>query len=99
VCDGRRPISEIRPEFPDFDFSYIRNDEDVHYTPERETDEHCCKRALAFLEWLNARPEKCIAVVTHSSFLRHTFMQFGDALSLEDKTDLQRLAGNCELRR
>jgi broad specificity phosphatase PhoE len=98
VCDGRRPIHDIAAEFPDFDFSEIRHDEDVFYTDERETDDHCCERALKFLEWLNSRPEKCIAVVTHSSFLRHLFGQFGDNLREEDKDSLQRMAGNCELR-
>ncbi len=74
-------------------------DEDVFFTPdEREPEEHCRARAVQFLEWLNKRPEKCIAVVTHSSFLRHLFMQFGGDKSVDDKDTLQRLAGNCELR-
>jgi len=98
VCDGRRTITDIYPEFPDFDFSEIEHDEDVYYTEQRESDEHCCARAQGFLEWLNRRPEKCIAVVTHSSFLRHLFCQFGETLGQEDKQSLQRLAGNCELR-
>jgi hypothetical protein len=70
----------------------------VFYGDERESDEHCCERAVKFLEWLNQRPEKCIAVVTHSSFLRHLFGQFGETLHYEDRESLQRLAGNCELR-
>ena len=74
------------------------HDEDVFYTDERESDEHCCDRAVRFLAWLNKRPEKCIAVVTHSSFLRHLFGQFGETLASDDMDDLQRLAGNCELR-
>lgn len=98
VCDGRRSIAEIAPEFPNFDFSEIVHNEDVFYGDERESDDHCCERAVRFLEWLNKRPEKCIAVVTHSSFLRHLFGQFGDTLHYEDREDLQRLAGNCELR-
>lgn len=84
--------------FPNFDFSEVAHDNDEFYTDERESDEHCCDRALKFLQWLNSRPEKCIAVVTHSSFLRHLFGQFGDSLHDDDRDNLQRLAGNCELR-
>jgi len=98
VCDGRRSIKDISAEFPDFDFSKVRHDEDAFYTDSRESDDHCCERAVKFLEWLNSRPEKCIAVVTHSSFLRHLFGQFGDSLQSRDKDVLQRMAGNCELR-
>jgi broad specificity phosphatase PhoE len=98
VCDGRRDIQKIAAEFPNFDFSELVHDEDVFYGDERESDDHCCERAVKFLEWLNKRPEKCIAVVTHSSFLRHLFGQFGETLHYEDRENLQRLAGNCELR-
>ena len=88
----------IQIRFPNFDFSELVHDKDVFYSDERESDEHCCDRAVKFLEWLNSRPEKCIAVVTHSSFLRHLFGQFGETLKSDDRDDLQRLAGNCELR-
>jgi hypothetical protein len=37
-------------------------------------------------------------VVTHSSFLRHLFGQFGGSLVETDKKRLQGLASNCELR-
>lgn len=98
VCDGRRSIDAIRTEFPDFDWSEVATNEDRYYTDERESDEDCCARAVQFLEWLNSRPEKCIAVVTHSSFLRHLFGQFGESMTQEKKDSLQRMAGNCELR-
>ena len=98
MCDGRRPIAQIAVEFPSFDFSGVEYDDDVFHTDERESDEHCCDRGVAFLEWLNKRPEKCIAVVTHSSFLRRIFMQFGGNLHKDDMDSLQRLAVACELR-
>jgi len=99
VCDGRRPVSKIMSEFPSFDWSEVPYDDDHFYTEDaRESDEHCCERGIAFLQWLNKRPEKCIAVVTHSSFLRHIFTQFGGNLHKDDQDSLQRLAGNCELR-
>ena len=98
VCDGRRPISQVIDEFSDFDFSEVAYDDDRFYSDERESDQACCDRALAFLEWLNRRPEKCIAVVTHSSFLRHLFGQFGENLAAADKKTIQQTTANCELR-
>jgi broad specificity phosphatase PhoE len=98
VCDGRRSIEEISAEFSDFDFSEVADNQDAWYGDERESDEDCCARAVRFLEWLNSRPEKCIAVVTHSSFLRHLFGQFGEQMTQDKKDSLQRMAGNCELR-
>ena len=79
-------------------YPYSQHDEDEYFTMEREPVEHIKERTIAFLEWLNHRPEKCIAVVTHSSFLRHLFMQFGADHAPSDKADLQRSTGNCELR-
>jgi broad specificity phosphatase PhoE len=98
TCDGRRDISVIQKEFPDCDFSEVEHDEDAFYSKSREESDHCKERAIQFLDWLNKRPEKCIAVVTHSSFLRHLFSQFGGDQALGDKDEMQRLTGNCELR-
>lgn len=83
ACDGRRPVRELMKEFPDFDFSEVESDEDIYYSPVREPSDHVSQRSIAFLEWLNKRPEKCVAVVTHSSFLRHLFDQFGGDKSAE----------------
>ena len=47
---------------------------------------------------LSARPERCVAVVTHGEFLRHLFGQFVDTLADQDRTLLQRTSVNCELR-
>jgi len=77
----------------------VQNDEDVFYSEERESDDHCCKRAQGFLEWLNRRPEKCIAVVTHSSFLRHLFQQFGGQLCQQDQGEGGRASEGREERR
>jgi broad specificity phosphatase PhoE len=98
VCDGRRSVRELWDEFPMFDFSEMPCDEDRVHTDDREPGVEVRERALRLLEWLNARPERCIAVVTHSEFLRHLFGQFGDTLHAEDRTCLQRTGANSELR-
>ena len=79
------PLSKsARPLSPTLQAA-IESDDDAHYCDERESDEHCCERALHFLQWLNNRPEKCIAVVTHSSFLAALF---NTALHLTDEQAL-----------
>lgn len=98
VCDGRRSLSELQLEFPMFDFTRMRYDPDVLHTDDRETGIEVQARAIRLLESLSRRPERCIAVVTHTEFLRHLFGQFGDTLHEEDRSCLQRTAKNCELR-
>jgi len=100
TCDGRRSISEISKDFPAVDFSLIEDDKDVFWGETREPDEDCAARAIRFLEWLSQRPESSIAVVTHSSFLRHMFIHNWEVLgrATQDQDELTRTAGNCELR-
>lgn len=108
VNDKRRKASEIRAEFEevyaasgdkiDFDSFGFPTEEDEEWTEERESDEHCSARGIELLKWLNQREEKEIAVVSHSSFLRHLFKEFGSNLSQTDRSTLQRSAGNAEIR-
>jgi len=98
ICDSRHSVTHLKMHYPNFDFSEMESDQDFLHQPDRETSVACGDRAVRFLEWLSARPEKCIAVVTHAEFLRHLFGQFGDTLDEEDRSVLQRTTANCELR-
>jgi len=98
VCDGRRTVTELRSEFPVFDFSDVMTDADEWYTDTRETGVRVRERALRLLEMLSSRPERCVAVVTHAEFLRHLFGQFVDTLHEDDRSLLERKSANCELR-
>lgn len=108
TCDKRRPRKVIVEEMGklyehtheriDFDsFAFVEED-DVKWTEEREPDECCTQRGVALLKWLATRPEKEIAVVTHSSFLRHMFVAFGFGLAENDSKLLKRKHGNAEVR-
>lgn len=98
VCDSRRTGTLLQEEFPSFDFTSFDADADILHGDERESFVDVQDRALRLLQWLSARPERCVAVVTHSELLTHLFGQFGDTLHEEDRTMLQRTAVNCELR-
>ena len=55
-------------------------------------------RAYQFAEWLLARPEKHIAVVSHSGFL-HAFSRiFKDSISAEAKENMLTHFANGEMR-
>jgi broad specificity phosphatase PhoE len=68
VPDRRRRASEVAADFPQVDLAAIAED-DALFTPTREPLPALAARADAFLEWVAARPEAHVAVVTHSSFL------------------------------
>jgi len=91
-CDIGRPISEIRKEYPNLDFSEMKN-EIWWYIPKelrkeantenykeifqkkryQEPEDVLQERINLFKKWLSMRPEKTIAIVSHSTFLM-TFM-------------------------
>ncbi|CAH0475497.1 unnamed protein product [Peronospora belbahrii] len=62
---------QLKLKFPDVDFSAIKDEEDMLWTPtHRETDEEMQARAKRFLvELFQKIPEQRIAVVTHSVFM------------------------------
>eukprot|EP00401_Gymnodinium_catenatum_P051801 CAMPEP_0117483740 /NCGR_PEP_ID=MMETSP0784-20121206/14098_1 /TAXON_ID=39447 /ORGANISM="" /LENGTH=390 /DNA_ID=CAMNT_0005278291 /DNA_START=87 /DNA_END=1259 /DNA_ORIENTATION=+ len=109
-CDKRSKMSETRqhPAWRDWDWESQKqdwpenvmpfSDEDSAWAPERESEQHIHDRAMHFLHWLAKRPEREIAVVTHSSFLKNLFKVFGGDTSLEDQDVLRAVPANCELR-
>ena len=72
LCDKRQPASLTRPLFPEADMSAIAEADEL-FTPARETLGALAQRADAFLHEIRRRPEKHIAVVSHSSFFLALF--------------------------
>ncbi|PNW75247.1 hypothetical protein CHLRE_12g518950v5 [Chlamydomonas reinhardtii] len=98
-CDKRSSITEYRKRFPGIDFSLVSPDEDVLWTADvRESKEAIRRRGLAFLKWLLTRPEREIAVVTHSSFLHFTLSCFGHGAATQVQGELHKWYENCEMR-
>ncbi|KAF2707152.1 phosphoglycerate mutase-like protein, partial [Pleomassaria siparia CBS 279.74] len=74
-CDTGSPISVMASEFPDFDFSAVDPsypDKTTHLStnPYAFTRRAILARGQTCLRNLYSRPEKVIAVVSHSGFLR-----------------------------
>ena len=73
VGNKRRPIIEIKEDYPEINFDDIEHDEDVlwdEYGDRRETLLEKSERIYEFLtEYVRQRPEKEIAVVCHSAYL------------------------------
>ncbi len=76
-CDKRRATSHYRGHFPEVDFSLVGSETDALWQPHvRETKEELRARAVRFLHAVMARPEKHIAVVSHSGFLQYLLAPF-----------------------
>mmetsp|Transcript_76340 Transcript_76340/g.158994 ORF Transcript_76340/g.158994 Transcript_76340/m.158994 type:complete len:270 (-) Transcript_76340:133-942(-) len=71
TCDQRRPISELRVDFPQIDYDQTNLSEtDPLFSPEvREPMKDLADRGYNFLLWVRERPESCIAVASHFAFL------------------------------
>lgn len=74
VCDKRRSKLEQEREFPQVDFSLLEDEEDTIYRDyARESKAEVGDRIYQFMNWLSNRPEKHIAVVSHSGLLMTLF--------------------------
>lgn len=92
-CDTGTPVAQLAEDFPSIDFDtvfpeYPSKNGRWAYTPEA-----VAQRGRECRRWLKARPEKVIAVVSHSAFLRigvsHTKFHTADyrVFSFEDADD------------
>ncbi|KAG8466659.1 hypothetical protein KFE25_008038 [Diacronema lutheri] len=72
TCDARNPLDDLRRDFPQLDCSQMADgpDDDALWSAtERETPAAVCERAHQLMLWLRARPEREVAIATHSAFL------------------------------
>jgi len=66
--------SNLGIDFNLFDFSHVRQDADKLWSPEEESGASARQRAATALRFLLSRPEKHIAVVAHTSFIRQCLL-------------------------
>ncbi|GAB5353514.1 hypothetical protein AAMO2058_000042400 [Amorphochlora amoebiformis] len=72
-CDERRPLREIKKEFPLVDFTRIKDEKDTMFGPEREHMKYLLNRAYDFMVDLAKRDEKVVAICSHSTWLLAVF--------------------------
>lgn len=94
MCDARRETALVAIAFPKVDFSAVAPTDEL-FTPTRETLVELSVRAGAFLQSLQQRPERQIAVVTHSSFLAALF---NASVDTRDAPALGEWFGTAEMR-
>jgi len=72
VCDACRGLEDLTADFPMVDYSnvvQITAELDGTWSDEREPMAAMVDRAYGFMLWLRDRPEREVAVATHSGFL------------------------------
>jgi len=74
LCDQRRPKSQQAREFSMFDFTLLESENDALFNPtRRESKLEVGERVYKFMEWLSERPEKHVAITSHSAWLMTLF--------------------------
>ncbi|EWC44612.1 hypothetical protein DRE_06601 [Drechslerella stenobrocha 248] len=91
-CDTGRPTPELQALFPSVDFSECDRTNWLTKKHGFYTRDNLAMRAAFVRKWLYERPEKVIAVVTHSGFLRWLTPQDFPHVEPRDKYR------NCEYR-
>lgn len=116
LCDCRRTTTALRVDFPSVDFSRIISDEDLVWVKYakifgdqqafpfyRESNDPSAltDRIASMFSFLATRPEKSIAIVSHSAFLTYVFNMTGGLCEYAD-SETERLFNtpweNCEMR-
>lgn len=96
TCDKRLNLTELKKQFPTVNFDGVKDEEDPlwldGYT--RETWKELAIRSAKFVNYLQQRKEKHLAVTSHSSIL---LAKFNATLVSEDES-LQRWFATGELR-
>jgi len=70
--NNRQDVTHLLELYPNVDFSEIISNKDCLYN----TPDDLEQRAKSFITYLLSRPETCIAVVSHETFLREVLTQF-----------------------
>mmetsp|Transcript_16030 Transcript_16030/g.31392 ORF Transcript_16030/g.31392 Transcript_16030/m.31392 type:complete len:280 (+) Transcript_16030:1-840(+) len=73
ICDKRQTRHKHQEMYPHIDFSLLESEEDELWTTERESRKSVADRCDNVLKYLSTRPEKNLALVTHSSYLLTLF--------------------------
>jgi len=104
-CNSRRPVSEVRTEFPHVDFSHCAEDDPLD---PRESIEGTTGRVVQFVEWLKVWVEQQqavdgdvqldVVVVAHFVFLHRLFEQLGYGPLPQEKDGWTPSFSNCETR-
>lgn len=70
MCDVGTPIAVLAEEFPDFIFDTVYPEYPAKTGRWAFTQAAVMQRGLDCRRWLKSRPERVVAVVSHSAFLR-----------------------------
>ena len=79
ICNHRKTIVELKPCYPNIDFSYINKKKDIWRPDRDETINELNSRINELKKFIKSRNEKHIAIISHSSYLGHfLFNKIGD---------------------